>query len=55
MVATLAAHAEAKKPQLQLEKLYEPRNAVVAEALPLVQLASKTRQGNLGKACRLHS
>lgn len=48
--AALAAHAEAKKLELQLEKLYEQRDAVVAEALPFVQRASKALQGNLGKA-----
>ncbi|GAA3975042.1 hypothetical protein [Hymenobacter antarcticus] len=48
--AALAAHEEAKKLQLQLEKLYEQRDAVVAEALPFVQRASKALQGNLGKA-----
>ena len=48
--AALAAHAEAKQLQLRLEKLYEQRDAIVAEALPLVQRASKTLQGNLGKA-----
>ena len=45
-----AAHNEAKKLELRLEKLYEQRDAVVAEALPLVQRASKALQGNLGKA-----
>ncbi len=48
--AALATHAEAKRLQAQLEKLYEQRDAVVAEALPLVQRASRTLQGNLGKA-----
>ena len=48
--AALAAHKEAKDLELRLEKLYEQRNNVVAEALPLVQRASKALQGNLGKA-----
>ncbi|MBO2012438.1 hypothetical protein [Hymenobacter negativus] len=45
----LAAHAEAKKLELQLEKLYEKRDAAVAVCVPLNQRASKTLQGNLGK------
>jgi hypothetical protein len=48
--AALAAHAEAKKLELQLEKLYEQRNAAVAACVPLNQRASKALQGNLGKA-----
>ena len=51
--AALAAHEAAKKLQMQLEKLYEQRDATVAECLPLVQRGSKALQGNLGKA-RLH-
>ncbi|MBF9219581.1 hypothetical protein [Hymenobacter ruricola] len=47
--AALAAHHEAKKLQLQLEKLYEIRDAAVAECVPLNQRASKALQGNLGK------
>lgn len=50
VAAAQAAHAEAKRLEKQLEKLYEQRDAVVAEALPLVQRASKALQGNLGKA-----
>ena len=48
--AAKAAHDEAKLLELRLEKLYETRDNVVAEALPLVQRASKALQGNLGKA-----
>ena len=48
--AALAAHEEAKQLAKRLEMLYEQRDAVVAEALPLVQRGSKTLQGNLGKA-----
>ena len=47
--ASLAAHDEAKALELRLEKLYETRDNVVAEALLLVQRASKALQGNLGK------
>ena len=47
--AALAAHEAAKKMQLELEKLYEQRDAAVAECLPLVQRGSKALQGNLGK------
>ena len=47
--AALAAHQEAKQLERRLEMLYEQRDAVVAEALPLVQRGSKTLQGNLGK------
>ena len=46
----LAAHAEAKQLELQLEKLYERRNAPVAACVLLNQRASKALQGNLGKA-----
>jgi hypothetical protein len=46
----LAAHHEAKKLELQLEKLYERRDAVVAKCVPLNQRGSKALQGNLGKA-----
>lgn len=46
--AALKAHADAKEMEKQLEKLYEQRDAIVAEALPLVQRGSKTLQGNLG-------
>jgi hypothetical protein len=49
VAAAKAAHTEAKQLELRLEKLYEQRDAVVAEALPLVQRASKALQGNLGK------
>ena len=45
----LAAHDEAKKLELQLEKLYERRDAVVAQCVPLNQRGSKALQGNLGK------
>ena len=45
----LAAHAEAKKLEMQLEKLYERRNAPVAACVLLNQRASKALQGNLGK------
>jgi conjugal transfer/entry exclusion protein len=45
-----AAHEEAKKVALQLEKLYEKRDAAVALCVPLNQRASKALQGNLGKA-----
>ena len=48
--AALAAHQEAKQLEKRLEMLYEQRDAVVAEALPLVQRGSKTLQGNRGKA-----
>ena len=51
--AALAAHKRAKEMELELEKLYEQRDAVVNECVPLNQRASKTLQGNLGKA-RLH-
>ena len=47
--AALAAHAEAKNLELQLEKLYERRNAPVAACVALNQRASKALQGNLGK------
>ena len=47
--AALAAHKRAKEMELELEKLYEQRDNVVAEALPLVQRASKSLQGSLGK------
>ena len=47
--AALAAHDEAKQLQLRLEKLYEQRDAVVAECVPLNQRGSKALQGNLGK------
>lgn len=46
----LADHDEAKDLEKRLEKLYEQRDAVVAEALPLLQRGSKSLQGNLGKA-----
>ena len=48
--AALAAHEEAKQLKLRLEKLYEQRDAVVAECVPLNQRGSKALQGNLGKA-----
>lgn len=48
--AALAAHKEAQKLKLRLEELYEFRDGVVKEALPLVQRGSKTLQGNLGPA-----
>lgn len=48
--AALKAHADAKAMEKELEKLYEKRDAIVAQALPLVQRASKALQGNLGKA-----
>lgn len=48
--AALAAHNRAKDLAKELEQLYEQRDAVVAEALPLVQRGSKTLQGNLGQA-----
>ena len=47
--AALAAHDEAKKLELRLEKLYEQRDAAVAACVPLNQRASKALQGNLGK------
>lgn len=46
----LALHQQAKDLEKQLERLYEQRDQVVAECLPLVQRGSKTLQGNLGKA-----
>ena len=46
----LAAHEEAKKLELQLEKLYERRKAAVAVCVPLNQRTSKALQGNLGKS-----
>ena len=48
--AALAAHEEAKKLELRLEKLYEQRDAIVAECVPLNQRGSKSLQGNLGKS-----
>jgi hypothetical protein len=48
--AALAAHQRAKDLEKEIEKLYEQRDAVVAECLPLVQRASKSLQGSLGKA-----
>jgi len=48
--AALAAHEEAKKLMLRVEKLYEIRDAAVAECVPLNQRGSKALQGNLGKA-----
>jgi hypothetical protein len=48
--AALKAHTDAKAMEKELEKLYEKRDAIVAEALPLVQRGSKSLQGNLGKA-----
>ena len=48
--AALAAHEEAKQLELRLEKLYEQRDAAVAACVPLNQRASKSLQGNLGKA-----
>jgi len=48
--AALKAHSDAKDLEKQLEKLYQQRDAVVAEALPLVQRGSKALQGNLGAA-----
>ena len=48
--AALKAHNDAKDLEKQLEKLYQQRDAVVAEALPLVQRGSKALQGNLGTA-----
>ena len=47
--AALAAHKRAKELELELEKLYETRDNIVAECLPLVQRASKSLQGSLGK------
>ena len=44
-----AAHEEAKKLMLRVEKLFEIRDAVVADCVPLNQRASKALQGNLGK------
>ncbi|MGI4871019.1 MAG: hypothetical protein ACRYFX_07555 [Janthinobacterium lividum] len=46
----LALHQQAKDLEKQLEHLYEQRDKVVAECLPLVQRGSKALQGNLGKA-----
>ena len=46
----LAAHNEAKKLEVWLEKLYERRNAPVAACVLLNQRASKALQGNLGNA-----
>ncbi len=46
----LALHQRAKDLERELESLYEQRDAIVAECLPLVQRGSKTLQGNLGKA-----
>jgi hypothetical protein len=48
-----AAHEEIRVLKLRLEKLYERRDAVVAECVPLNQRVSKSLQGNLGKK-RLH-
>jgi hypothetical protein len=47
--AALAAHQRAKDLEKEIEKLYEQRDQVVAECLPLVQRGSKALQGNLGK------
>ena len=47
--AALLLHSKAKDLEKELERLYEQRDKVVAEALPLVQRGSKTLQGNLGK------
>lgn len=44
-----AAHEDIRVLKLRLEKLYERRDTVVAECVPLNQRASKTLQGNLGK------
>jgi len=46
----LALHQRAKALEKELESLYEQRDAVVAECLPLVQRASKSLQGSLGTA-----
>jgi len=46
----IEAHEEAEELRRRAEKLYEKRNAIVAESLPLVQRGSKALQGNLGKA-----
>ena len=43
--AALAAHEEAQKLKLRLEELYEFRDGVVKEALPLVHLSLPTSQG----------
>ena len=48
--AALLLHKKAKELEKDLEDLYEQRDKVVNEALPLVQRGSKTLQGNLGKA-----
>ena len=45
----LALHQQAKAMEKELEKLYERRDLVVAEALPLLQRGSKALQGALGK------
>ena len=46
--AALAMHQRAKDLGKEIEKLYEQRDAVVAECLPLVQRGSKSLQGSLG-------
>jgi hypothetical protein len=46
--AAQKAHQDAKVMEKALEKLYEKRDAVVAELLPLVRRGSKALQGNLG-------
>ena len=45
-----AAQARAEDLLKEVEKLYQQRNAVVAECLPLNQRGSKALQGNLGAA-----
>jgi hypothetical protein len=47
--AAQAAHQRAKDLELELEKLYEERDRIVAECQPLLPRASKALQGNLGK------
>jgi hypothetical protein len=44
----IKAHNDAKEMEKQLEKLYQDRDAIVQEALPLVQRGSKVLQGSLG-------